>query len=431
MLFRSDSPLWVRPARNRSSRSLMSARSTARSWISGSVVTQAGSQTSHSAIIARSYDIPTIVGAAGALDLLQDGETVVVDCRSGTVLTQLDEEEMEAYRRLHRELQEKKRVVLGLRNAAPVTRDGQRIRMELNMEALTQEVLDTREYVDGVGLFRTEFLYMNRWDLPGEEEQFQTYRRVAEAFGGKPVTLRTIDLGGDKPAPCIAMPQEDNPFLGNRALRLCLARPEVFRTQLKAVLRAAVYGNIRLLLPMVSGVEDILYAKAALEEARQELRAEKKEFRGQVPLGIMVEIPSVALTADLAAGEADFACLGTNDLCQYLMAADRQNPTVSMYYRPLHPAVLRVIAQVTQAFHRQGKPVTCCGEMAGDPVAALALLGLGVDGLSMSAASLPAIKQVIRSMELGETQKRLEQLKKRCLAGDIQTALQQLLDSML
>ena len=395
------------------------------------IVTEKGSRTSHSAIIARSYDIPAVVGVSGALAGLKDGETVIVDSRSGRIYSEADEEDMERFRQLRDRYRAEKKEALGARKITPVTKDGVRIAVELNMEVLTQEVLDARSCVDGVGLFRTEFLYMDRWELPSEEEQFRVYRSVAEAFGSKPVILRTLDIGGDKHAACLDLPHEENPFLGKRALRLCFDRPELFRTQLRAVLRASAYGNLKIMFPMVSSVEDIRRAKAELERAKEELRQRGQSFQHHIPVGVMVEVPSIAIVADLAAGEVDFASIGSNDLCQHLMAADRKNHEVTEYCRPLHPAVLRLIDQVVRAFHLRGKPVSVCGEMGGDPLTALALIGLGVDGLSMGLSSLAPVKKMITSISAQEASELVQQLEKRCLSQDIRTALQELLDSGL
>lgn len=395
------------------------------------IVAEGGSLTSHSAIIARSYGIPAVLGVADSFNQLRDGETVVVDGEKGLVYTQLAGEEMEKFRLLQSKIQREKERAMGIRNVQPITKDGKRIEVKLNMEALTQEVLEARSCVDGVGLLRTEFLYMDRWDLPSEEEQFEAYRRVAEVFGSKPVTLRTLDIGGDKRAKCLELPHEENPFLGNRALRLCLSRRDLFRTQLCAVLRASVYGNLRLMFPMVSSIEDIRAAREVLEEAKAELRKRGQPFQEHIPVGIMVEVPSIALVADLAAREVDFASIGSNDLCQYLMAADRRNPEVAGYYRSFHPAMLRLINMVTDAFHRLGKPVSVCGEMGGNPTSALALIGLGVDSLSAGVSSLPGIKQMITSISTSQVKELMEDLQKRCLAQDIERALQDLLDSVL
>ena len=395
------------------------------------IITEEGSKTSHSGIIARSYGIPAVLGVKDAMALLHEGETVVVDGREGRVLTELEPEEMERYRLLRNDLLEQKQNRMGIRYVQPITRDGKRVRVELNMEGLTQEVLDARPCVDGVGLFRTEFLYMNRWDLPGEEEQYQLYRRVVESFSGKPVVLRTLDIGGDKHSDCLQLPHEENPFLGCRAIRLCLEQQEVFKTQLRAILRAAVHGDLRILLPMVSSVEDIRAVRAVMEEARHDLEVRKIPHKNWIPLGVMIEIPAIAVSADLAAREADFASIGTNDLCQYMMAADRKNSVVSPYYRTFHPAMLRLIRDVTEAFHRQAKEVAVCGEMAGDPMGALVLLGLGVDTLSMGASALPEVKRMITSVDLEEITALTKELCRRPLAEDIQRGLQRHLDDIL
>ena len=401
------------------------------------IVTEEGSQTSHAGIIARSYGIPAVLGVKDAMTALNEGETVVVDGREGLVMTDLPAEEMEYYRLLRNRLEAKKKAHSGLRCVEPITKDGKRVRVELNMESLTPEVLDARPCVDGVGLFRTEFLYMNRWELPGEEEQYQVYRRVLEAFPGKPVVLRTLDIGGDKHSDCLQLPHEENPFLGCRALRLCLQREEVFLTQLRAILRAAFYGDLRILLPMVSSVEDIRAARAVMETAVKQLEQREKEtgrpipHRRRVPLGVMIEIPSIAMSADLAACEADFASIGTNDLCQYMMAADRKNAAVAPYYRTFHPAMLRLIRHVVTVFHRQFKEVAVCGEMAGDPMGALALLGLGVDTLSMGASSLTEVKRMITSIDLADVTARTEELCLHPLAEDIQNGLQKYMDKHL
>lgn len=395
------------------------------------MITQVGGATSHSAIIARSYDIPAVLGVAGAMEQLRDGETVVVDAEKGLVLTALSQMELDVYTDLSRKSSEEKRQMQRYRAVQPVTRDGRQIQVELNMENVTPEVLSTRDDVSGVGLFRTEFLYLGRKELPSEQEQFQVYRKAAEAFGEKPVTLRTLDIGGDKQAECLALPQEMNPFLGNRALRLCLAKPDVFLTQLRAALRASAYGDLQIMFPMVSGMEDIYAAKRLLEQAKEQLQKEGLAFRENIPVGIMVEIPSVALIADMAAREVDFASIGSNDLCQYLTAADRLNPQVSRYYRSFHPAMFRLIGAVVEAFHQEGKPVAVCGEMGGDPVSALALLGLGVDALSMGRSAVPYIKRMITSFELEQAQKIARSIQTMSLADDIQNALTDCLHDIL
>ncbi|HOH89528.1 MAG TPA: phosphoenolpyruvate--protein phosphotransferase, partial [Bacillota bacterium] len=251
---------------------------------------------------------------------------------------------------------------------------------------------------DGVGLFRTEFLYMDRDSLPTEEEQFEVYRKAAAAFEGKPVIIRTLDIGGDKKLRYLELPEEMNPFLGWRAIRICLERKDIFKTQLRAILRASTYGNIMIMFPMISGVGELRAAKEVLEEAKSELRRENIEFNEDIKVGIMVEIPSAAITADTIAKEADFFSIGTNDLCQYSLAVDRMNPKVSKLFQPLHPGILKLIKHVIDASHRHGIFTGMCGGMAGSGEAAIILLGLGLDEYSMSAASIPVIKSIIRNV---------------------------------
>ena len=284
----------------------------------------------------------------------------------------------------------------------PVTPDGVRIAVELNIAAADHQSLSNARYTDGVGLFRSEFLYMGRNTLPTENEQFQAYQKVLMTYGNRPVILRTLDVGGDKPMNCIEMPHEDNPFLGNRALRLCFQNPEMFNTQLRAALRASVYGNLWLMFPMVASMDDIRRAKDCVQRAKAELAAENVPFKEDVKIGIMVEIPSIALIADQAAKEVDFASIGTNDLTQYSMAVDRGNPEIRSYYQTYNLALFRLIGYVVRSFAQEGKPVGVCGEMGGDPLAATVLMGLGMRQLSMGAASIAAVKQMILSVSCAE-----------------------------
>jgi phosphotransferase system enzyme I (PtsI) len=304
-----------------------------------------------------------------------------------------------------------------------VTADGTRIEIELNLAAAGPQDLEGAKYTDGVGLFRSEFLYMGRPSLPSEEEQFQAYRKVLLTYGRRPVTLRTLDIGGDKPLACLELPKEDNPFLGNRALRLCFQRPEIFRTQLRAALRASVFGNLWLMFPMVASMEDIFLAKKYVAEVQEQLRAEAVPFDPQVKVGIMVEIPSIALLADQAAREADFASIGTNDLTQYCTAVDRGNPSVAQYYQTYHPALFRLIGSVVREFSALGKPVGVCGEMGGNPLTAAVLIGLGMRHLSMGFSSVAPVKQMVCSLDLERAQALAKAVCQLPTAGAVQALL--------
>ncbi len=364
------------------------------------IVTEVGGATSHTAIIARSYEIPALLGVGGAMDLLEDGQIVGVDAIDGVLATDLSAPEIAALEdkaRAYRVHAEETRKYQGVE---PVTGDGVRIEVELNIGSASPEELEGACCTDGVGLFRSEFLYMGRDTLPGEDEQTEIYSRVLKAFEGRPVTLRTLDIGGDKKLDCLELPKEENPFLGNRALRLCFTYPDIFKTQLRAALRAAVDGDLWVMFPMVGSMDDIRRAKAAVQEAREELRAEGKPC-GDIKIGIMIEIPSIALIADLAVREVDFASIGTNDLCQYATAVDRMNPAVSQYYQKYHPAMFRLIRGVVETFNKAGKPICVCGELGGDELAAAVLVGLGMRRLSMGRACVAQTKKMITNMTVG------------------------------
>ena len=361
------------------------------------IITEVGGSTSHSAIIARSYEIPAVLGAEGIIIGLRDRQEVVLDAVDGVILTDIDDEARAFYEKKREETLRRQAHTKQYIGREPVTPDGVRIAVELNIASAEPQELEGARYTDGVGLFRSEFLYMGRSTLPTEEEQFQAYRKVLMTYGKRPVILRTLDIGGDKPLDCLDIPKGDNPFLGNRALRLCFQHPEVFRTQLRAALRASVYGQLWLMFPMVASMDDIRRAKGCLEQARDELTAEGIPFSPEMKVGIMVEIPSIAIIADQAAKEVDFASIGTNDLTQYLTAVDRGDPAVRSYYQTYHPAMFRLIGYVVKAFSACGKPVGVCGEMGGDPLTAAVLMGLGMRQLSMGAASVAAVKQMILS----------------------------------
>jgi phosphotransferase system enzyme I (PtsI) len=370
------------------------------------ILTETGGPTSHSAIIARSYGIPAILGIADLLNKLRHGETVAVNALSGEVYVNPEKavlEDFEEKRRKFLKSRQETKIFLG---KEPLTADGQRIEIGLNIGTAKEEELAGEAYTDFVGLFRTEFLYMGKSSLPEEEEQFNLYKKVLERYGKRPVTLRSLDIGGDKTLDCMDLPKEDNPFLGNRALRLCFSRPDIFKTQLRAALRASVYGNLWLMLPMVGSIDDIREAKHYINEARAELDREKIPYNSDMKTGIMIEVPSIALMAPEAAAEVDFASIGTNDLCQYLCAADRLNPAVSKYYQSYHPALFRLIGQVIKDFNAAKKPISVCGELGGNPLAAAVLVGLGICKLSMGLSAIAPIKRMLSTLS-GASAKKL------------------------
>lgn len=370
------------------------------------IVTESGGTTSHSAIIARSYGIPAVLGIPNLLPRLTNGEKVVLDAVDGVLITRPDGRQEKEMRTKQKEYEIQAARIQKYLHRDPLTADGERIEIGLNIGSARPEDLEGSSVTDFVGLFRTEFLYMDNDHLPTEEEQIIQYQKALLEYAPRPVVLRTLDIGGDKTLPYFPLPQEQNPFLGKRALRLCFDSPELFRTQLRAALRASVAGQLWIMLPMVSSIEEIKRAKALLEQAKQELRQEKLPFDEGVKLGIMIEIPAVAVIADLIAPEVDFASIGTNDLCQYLMAVDRMNPEVTSYYQSYHPALFRLIGYVVERFKQAGKPICICGELGGDPLAAPVLVGLGMRKLSMSLSSVAAVKRALA----GFTVKQMEEM---------------------
>lgn len=360
--------------------------------IIGGFVTAAGGRTSHSAIIARSVGIPAIVGAGEEALHIENGQLIIVDGAAGLVLVDPKDEELARYQALQQQAAGKRALLDQYRGQPSVSADGHQVELVANIGSV-QDARQAQELgAEGVGLFRTEFLYMGRPDLPTEEEQFKAYKEAAEAFGpGSPIVIRTMDIGGDKELPSLQLEKEDNPFLGYRAIRICLDRPDLFKTQLRAVLRASAHGNLKIMFPMIATLGEWRQATALLEQAKQELRSENIAFNEQIEAGIMIEIPAAAQMADRFAREVDFFSIGTNDLVQYTMAADRMNPKLGYLSDPLHPPVLRLIDRVIRAAHKENKWVGMCGEMAGTPVALPILLGMGLDEFSMSASAvLPA-----------------------------------------
>ncbi len=360
-------------------------------------VTDIGGRTSHSAIMARSLEIPAVVGTTDVTREAAAGATIILDGHEGLVIIDPTPEEIEAYRKKQAEYERQKSELAKLVHTATTSQDGVHVELAANIGSVQDLAGALENGAEGVGLFRTEFLYMGRDDFPSEDEQFQAYKQVLEQMGEKPVVIRTLDIGGDKHLAYMNLPQEMNPFLGFRAIRLCLEQQDLFRTQLRALLRASAYGNLKIMFPMIATLEEFRQAKAVLAEEKQALLDKGIPVSDRLEVGIMIEIPAAALIADQFAKEVDFFSIGTNDLIQYTMAADRMNERVSYLYQPYHPAVLRLIHRVIQAAHAEGKWVGMCGEMAGDPVAIPILLGMGLDEFSMSAGSiLPARYQISR-----------------------------------
>jgi phosphoenolpyruvate-protein phosphotransferase (PTS system enzyme I) len=367
-----------------------------RKYVKG-FTTNIGGRTSHSAIMARSMEIPAVVGTKTATSSIKNGDIVIVDGLKGEVHINPAAEVIEQYKADQIRYEEQKAEWAKLVNESTVSADGHHVELAANIGTPNDLEGVISNGAEGVGLYRTEFLYMGRNELPSEEEQFESYKAVLEGMKGKPVVVRTLDIGGDKELPYLELPHEMNPFLGFRAIRLCLEEQDLFRTQLRALLRASVYGNLKIMFPMIATIDEFRAAKAILTEEKEKLVANGSAVSENIELGIMVEIPSTAILADQFAKEVDFFSIGTNDLIQYTMAADRMNERVSYLYQPYNPAILRLVKMVIDAAHREGKWAGMCGEMAGDENAIPLLLGLGLDEFSMSATSiLKARSQILR-----------------------------------
>ena len=362
--------------------------------------TEQGSKTSHTAIMARSMDIPAIVGLHDICSALTSGDDVLLDGYSGLLIVNPSPETLAEYGTLEQRKEQVEERLELIRETSSTTSDGRHIILSANIE-LPDELDDVRESgAEGVGLYRTEFLYLNRTTPPDEEEQYENYRLVAERAKPHSVIIRTLDIGGDKPSESLDLPEEQNPFLGCRAIRFCLQNPEIFKTQLRAILRAAAVGNVRIMYPMISSLEELRSANALLEECKDELRQRGTEFFDAIEVGIMIEVPSAALSADHLAREVKFFSIGTNDLIQYTLAVDRGNDRIAHLYEPTHPAVIRLIKNVVDAAHRNNIWVGVCGEMAGDIALTPLLLGLGVDELSASSTVVPRVKKAVQSLSI-------------------------------
>ncbi|MDD5223367.1 MAG: phosphoenolpyruvate--protein phosphotransferase [bacterium] len=373
-------------------------------------ITDMGSKSSHTAIMARSLEIPAVVGLKNVSQLVKTGDMVAIDGFSGEVVINPDAATRQRFAELKKSFRSYQTQLPRYRRLPAVTLDGNPVRLLANIELLEELGAVKRYGAEGVGLYRTEFLFMNRKDLPTEEEHYQNYRKVAEAVFPRPAVIRTLDIGGDKFISQLELAPELNPAMGLRAIRFCLKEPKIFKTQLKGILRAGELGNLKIMIPMISGVEEVRASREIIEEAQAELKKDRARFAAGIPIGIMVETPSAVAAADLLAREVDFFSIGTNDLIQYSLAIDRANAAVSYLYEPLHPGVLRMIRSVADAGRAQQIKVAICGEMAGDPFYTAVLLGLGLEELSMSPYSIPRIKRMIRMIDQGEARNLADRL---------------------
>ena len=362
--------------------------------------TNIGGRTSHSAIMARSLEIPAVVGTSSITEDVKNGDILILDGLDGIVLVNPDEATTAEYKEKHAKFEAQKAEWAKLVTEKSVTKDGHEVILAANIGTPADLEGVKNNGGEAVGLYRTEFLYMGRDQLPTEDEQFEAYKAVLEGMGDKPVVVRTLDIGGDKELPYLDLPKEMNPFLGFRAIRLCLEEKDLFRTQLRALLRASVYGKLCVMFPMIATVQEFRAAKALFLEEKEKLVAEGVAVSNDIELGIMVEIPSTAVIADIFAKEVDFFSIGTNDLIQYTMAADRMSEKVSYLYQPYNPAILRLVKNVIEASHKEGKWTGMCGEMAGDSLAIPLLLGMGLDEFSMSATSILQARSQIKNLSL-------------------------------
>ncbi|MBW2344753.1 MAG: phosphoenolpyruvate--protein phosphotransferase [Deltaproteobacteria bacterium] len=384
-------------------------------------ITDVGGPTSHTAIMSQALEIPAVVGLETVTDLVKDGDLLIIDGNTGDVIINPDDSTIIHYQEKQIEHEVYKSSIARTSHLPALTIDGQRITVKANME-LSEEVAAVRDLGgEGIGLYRTEFLYLRSKGLPKEEELFEDYRELAEIIFPGSVTIRTLDLGGDKFASALDIAPEMNPALGLRAIRFCLKEPEIFKSQLRAILRASAYGNVQLMFPMISGLQELLDTKEIVGQVKDELDREKIAYDPDIKMGIMIEIPSAVTMADVLARQVDFFSIGTNDLIQYALGIDRINEHVAYMYQPFHPAILRMIQKVVNAARDAGIGVSLCGQMAGDPFCVPILLGLGIDELSMNARTIPLIKMIIRSLSMEEARADFENVMRLNTAREVRT----------
>ncbi len=387
-------------------------------------LTNMGGRTSHTAIMARSLEIPAVVGLKNITTTIKQGDYVIIDGDSGKVLINPDAENIAFYNKLKEECEKIKQGLQSFKDQASVTFDGKKVELAGNIGTPEDITGLLNNGAEGVGLFRTEFIYMNRECLPTEEEQFDSYKTVLEALSPKPVVIRTLDAGGDKELSYLNIDKEMNPFLGYRAIRICLKETALFKTQLRALLRASVYGNLKIMFPMISSLEELLLAKDILNEVKEELDTSKVSYDSNIEVGMMIEVPSAAIISDILAKHVDFLSIGTNDLIQYTCAVDRMNEKIHDLYSPFNPAVLRLIKMVIDNGHKEGIWVGMCGEMAGDRKLIPILLGMGLDEFSMSPISILPARKLIHSLSYSDMKIFIDVILTMTTSEDIQSYIE-------
>ena len=386
-------------------------------------VTERGGKTSHAVIIAKTKEIPAVVGVKKLMDSVKDGDTIVFDGDDGKIFVNPSSDIIEEYKKRKEEYLKVKKALNMQKGLPTITKDGHKVQLSANIENEEDIEAAINNDAEGIGLYRTEFLFMNRSSAPSEEEQFQVYKKIAVKTKDKPVIIRTLDIGGDKKADYLHIPKEDNPFLGYRAIRLCLDKRDIFKTQLRAILRASSFGNVKIMIPMISCLDEVLIAKEIINEVKSSLNKEKIIFNDNIKLGIMIEVPSAAIISDILSREIDFFSIGTNDLIQYTHAVDRLNRNVANLYSPYSPSVLRLIKLVIDNAHSSGKFVGMCGEAASDPYLVPAYLGMGLDEFSMNSVSILRTRSIIRNLSFEEAKEKVKEVFKFRTCSEVEAFL--------